>query len=131
MKKKSLFLFWTNSVSLYSNHLPSSVLSAEFMSTDTDGLQHASKYRPKQQPGRYNLPCGRDLSGKFLNSIRPDAKSLVIKAEAGLPAQNVILDGGNSGTVLQIGGSAGGGTVSLERSDNPEWVRNGIHVYFN
>jgi hypothetical protein len=57
-----------------------------------------------------------------------DAMSLVIKAESGLSAPNVILDGGSSGTVLKIEGSASGGTVSLEDLTLQNGTQSGIYV---
>lgn len=43
-----------------------------------------------------------------------DAKSLIIRGEPGTTAQDIVLDGGGTGTVLRLGGSSEGGSVSIE-----------------
>lgn len=105
-------------------------MAAEFHITDSTGLYNAlSTASNNGQDDIIYLATGT-YQGNFTCNTT-DAKSLVIKAEPGSSAQNVILDGGSSGSVLTIEGSAGGGTVSLEDLTLQNGTQSGIFVYFN
>ena len=127
MKKISLFLRWTMGLLFLTVISASPALAEEFHVTDVAGFQNAlNTSQSNGQDDTIYLAAGAYQGNFIINTT--DAKSLSIRAETGLSAQNVILDGGNSGTVLDIGGSADGGTVSLEDLTIQNGTGSGIYV---
>ncbi len=93
--------------------LPQPVNAAEFHVTTAaefqDALNNASN---NGEDDTIYLAAGT-YEGNFVYAPG-DGKPLIIKGEAGTTAQDVILDGGGDGRVLDLSGSSEGGSVSIE-----------------
>lgn len=130
MMEKTFPTAWTLWLILLSVLFVSPALPAEFHVTDAAGFQDAlNTAKNNGQDDTIYLAAGTYQGNFSFNTT--DAKSLVIKAESGLSAPNVILDGGHLGSVLAIGGSVSGGTITLEDLTLQNGTKSAIYVSFD